>query len=981
MKSFALAIVLFFTFFYSLAQEKTWDATYKIADSLMKKRNFKSAIPIYEEALNLAEKEFGKENEKYLMTRNIIGRCVSFEWKKEKSAPFLEENIILCKNFGVKTAVYGQALHNAGTFYMPSVKGNNKDLAKKYLSEAVELRKIILGDKHPDYATSLNNLALLYKEMSSYEAALPLDKEALAIRKEVLGDKHPDYASSLNNLANLYNMMGNYATALPLYKEALKIRKEVLGDKHIDYSYSLNNLALLYFYMGNYSAALPLNKEALAVVKEILGVKHPDYAYSLNNLADLYKNMGNYAAALPLHKEALTIRKEVFGNNHLNYAQSLNNLAIIYNNMGNFTAALLLYKEALAVNKEVLSKKHPYYAASLNNLASLYKDMGNYDAALPLFNEALAIQIEILGEKHPYYVTSLNNLANYNWLTNHKDKSFEERIFIKTWAIEQINLQFPTLSEQQKESFFNQKLKIFLNAYHAFSIEMPEVNTKDFCNTQLATKGILMQSALKMKSRILNSKDSTLINLYWTWTEQKNAIIKANEMSSNVRKEKGINLDSLLEQNEKIEQQLSKKSEAFKSLADKKQINWLDIKKKLNKGEAAIELIRINKFGVNKVVTDTSDMQKAPHFPQYPLYDLTDTVYYAALIIKKSSKQPEIVLLKNGSDLEQKFANYQKNMIVYKREDALSYNEFWKPIAANLSGISKVYLSPDGVYNQVSLNTLYNPTTKKYLLEELDLHLVTNTKDILAFGKKENKTLRAELLGYPIYDLANLNKNTNKTRGSEEDSLRAFTSFSQVALLPGTKIEVEDISKALTKNNFKVETLLAESATEENIKKVHNPKILHLSTHGFFIDSKEKNDKINPMLRSGLLLTGVTDYARMEEKPDTEDGVLTALEAANLDLDETDLVVLSACETGLGDVKAGEGVYGLQRAFKVAGAKTLVMSMWKVDDAVTQKLMSAFYQKYATTNNARLAFKEAQAEIKLAYPEPYYWGAFIMVGE
>jgi CHAT domain-containing protein len=178
-----------------------------------------------------------------------------------------------------------------------------------------------------------------------------------------------------------------------------------------------------------------------------------------------------------------------------------------------------------------------------------------------------------------------------------------------------------------------------------------------------------------------------------------------------------------------------------------------------------------------------------------------------------------------------------------------------------------------------------------------------------------------------------------------------------------------------------LEVLTEKIATEENIKKVHNPKILHLSTHGFFIDSNEKNEKINPMLRSGLLLTGVSDYTRAEIKPDTEDGILTALEAANLDLDETDLVVLSACETGLGDVKAGEGVYGLQRAFKVAGAKTIVMSMWKVDDEVTQKLMTIFYQKFSEYNNARKAFKEAQAEIKKQYPQPYYWGAFVMTGE
>jgi CHAT domain-containing protein len=507
---------------------------------------------------------------------------------------------------------------------------------------------------------------------------------------------------------------------------------------------------------------------------------------------------------------------------------------------------------------------------------------------------------------------------------------------------------------------------------------MLNIPSMELYDLQLTTKAMLMLSSQKMKSRILSSGDTALIQKYEVWNILKGQIIKADEMGEIVKQ---TTLDSLTQVCENLEKELSQKSQAFASLTDKKQVTWQNIQKALKKDEAAIEIVRIKKFGVQKIVADTSDVEKAPNFPKYSIYGLTDTVYYAALIVKKKSKQPEIVLLKNGNDLEKKFVNYQKNAILYKREDAISYNEFWKPIAEKLKGIKKVYFSPDGVYNQISLNTLQNPETKKYVLDEIELHLVTNTKDILTFGKAENKNFKAELLGYPIYDLQTENANESRKRELASDSTRAFNNFQKVSLLPGTKKEVEDISQILKTENYELEILLEKNATEENIKKVRNPKILHISTHGFFIDSKEKNEKINPMLRSGLLLTGVSDYTRAEIKPDTEDGVLTALEAANLDLDETDLVVLSACETGLGDVKAGEGVYGLQRAFKVAGAKTIVMSMWKVDDAVTQKLMTTFYQKFAEYNNARKAFKEAQLEIKKQYPEPFYWGAFVMTGE
>ncbi len=1049
----------------STLSAQTWKADLKEADSLMRKRDFKNATLLYEQILPLIENSSTKATDTYFNVRNNLGRCASVLWDKEKATAFLEENINLCKAESPKSAPYAQALHNIGTFYLPTFKGNNPVLSKSFLEEAAALRKEILGEKHVDYAASLNNLGILYERIGSYDKSMMNHKKCLQIRKEALGEKHPDYGQSLNNLAvmyyllgkysesealykesqkniaevfgtrhpdylraitnlaSLYSMIGSYSMAEALYKEGLSIKKEVLGEKHLDYLQTLANFADYCHLIGNYTLAESYYKECLKKLQDVLGKEHPDYAQLLNNIGNFYEDIGNLNASMILHTEALHIRKTSLGSKHPNYAQSVSNLANLHWKMGNFIEADALQREALSIRKETLGENHSEYLESLNNLAILHHQIGNFQAAEAFYKQGLSSQCELITQKnilyahfasnlanlyclrnnllpvdslfhesldvyknrlsdnHPQYISGLKNLSDFNWLKGNKILALEQTATAKQWGIRQIKTQFPHLSEFQKSTFFNETIKIYLDTYNSYAIEMPRIDTKALYDLQLSSKALLMHASQKMKNRILNSGDTALVKKYGEWNVLKEQIIKATEMSESTRQAKGIKLDSLTNASEDLEKELSKKSESFASLTDQKRTTWQDIQKTLKKGEAAIEIVRTNKYGLAKVVTDTSDVAKAPNFPQYPIYGLTDTAYYAVLIIKKSSKQPEIVLIKNGNELEEKFAVYQKNTIQFMQEDLISYDQFWLPIAQKLKGIKKVYFSPDGVYNQISLNTLQNPKTKKFVLDEIELHLVTNTKDILAFGKSENKTLKAELLGYPLYDLQTQNADAARMREVLADSTRAFANFQQVSLLPGTKKEVEDIFQILSQKKYSLEILTEQNATEENIKKVKNPKILHLSTHGFFIDSKEKNEKVNPMLRSGLLLTGVSDYTRAEVKPDTEDGILTALEAANLDLDETDLVVLSACETGLGDVKAGEGVYGLQRAFKVAGVKSIVMSMWKVDDAVTQKLMTTFYQKFAESNKARQAFKEAQAIIKKQHPEPYYWGAFVMVGE
>jgi tetratricopeptide (TPR) repeat protein len=296
--------------------------------------------------------------------------------------------------------------------------------------KALAIFKKLLGENHPDTATSLNNLAGLYESQGRYSKAEPLYKQALAIIKAQLGDNHPLTAKSLNNLAALYESQGRYSEAEALYKQALAIWQRQLGNNNPDTAASLNNLAGLYEFQGRYSEAEPLYKQALAIRKAQLGDNHPDTAASLNNLAALYESQGRYSEAEPLFKQALAIRKKQLGDNHPDTAKSLNNLAALYESQGRYSnraefssfqgenraefylfQAETLYKQALAIRKKQLGDNHPDTATSLNNLAAFYESQGRYSEAETLYKQALAIRKKQLGDNHPDTAKSLNNLA------------------------------------------------------------------------------------------------------------------------------------------------------------------------------------------------------------------------------------------------------------------------------------------------------------------------------------------------------------------------------------------------------------------------------------------------------------------------------------------------------------------------------------------------------------------------------------------
>ncbi|NEQ66590.1 MAG: tetratricopeptide repeat protein [Symploca sp. SIO2D2] len=287
------------------------------------------------------------------------------------------------------------------------------ELAEPWFEECKAVAETRLGNKHPDFATSLNNLASLYESQGRYSEAEPLYKEAIAIDKQSLPPNHPQLATNLNNLALLYKSQGRYSEAEPLYKDAITIKKQSLPPNHPDLAINFNNLALLYKSQGRYSEAEPLYQDAIAIIKESLPPNHPSLATNLNNLASLYESQGQYSEAEPLYIEAIAIVKQSLPPNHPYLASSLNNLAGLYKSQGRYSEAEPLYKDAIAIVKQSLPPNHPSLAINFNNLARLYESQGRYSEAEPLYLEALDILFHSLGSEHLNTVKGWNNFVYF----------------------------------------------------------------------------------------------------------------------------------------------------------------------------------------------------------------------------------------------------------------------------------------------------------------------------------------------------------------------------------------------------------------------------------------------------------------------------------------------------------------------------------------------------------------------------------------
>lgn len=823
----------------------------------------------------------------------------------------------------------------------------NYKLAEKLFSNA----KLMYEDEgltnDLGYIKTLANQGLLYSTMGRYTQAEGFTAEALDMRRSMFGDNNTGVAASLNNYAVVKYNQARYNEAERDFESALGIMRNNNLEGSMPYAILLNNRAILFQGIGRFPEAEGALQEAVSISEKLKNSKSTNHLKFLSNLALLYQQSGKYTEAEALY---LSMEKRL-GKNNPDYASMLNNQAALYLVMGKEEKVEELLKRSIAIYKSNFGEDNPAYAKAVSDLGNFYRYKERYEEADTHLERALVIRENTLGKSHPLYVQSQEDIAILSWKRKSWSKAFMMYRDVMDKSLDFIDKYFPPMSEAEKTKYWDvlsPRFQRFYNFGLEATLENPAI-VQDLYDYHIATKALLLNSTNKVKQAIFSSNDPLLIRDYVTWLDQKETLARLYAYSKEELKTQKINLDSMVRAANAMEKSLSERSEDFSSGFGAKKITFRDIRSLLTDTEAVVEIIRIQTFN----------------------HRFEDDAKYVAMVLTKQDDIPRLVVLPNGKHLETRYAKYYRTMIQQRSQDDYSFDQYWAQIEAELKGKKQIYVSPDGVYNQINLNTLKKPDGD-FVINRFDLTILGNSKDLVSLKSKKAVARKKEatLVGFPDY-------------GGPE-----------LSALPGTKVEIDGVSKILKGSGYQVKQFMAKDATEANLKSVKGPSLMHIATHGYFLQDVEstgyafgvsiENANNNPLLRSGLMLAGASatiSGKRMPNLESNDNGILTAYEAMNLNLEGTDLVILSACETGLGDIKAGEGVYGLQRAFLVAGADALIMSLWKVDDAATQQLMTAFYSNWVKLGNKQKAFKQAQLQLLAKHKDPFLWGAFVMMGQ
>lgn len=808
------------------------------------------------------------------------------------------------------------------------------------------------------YAQTVFKLGALYTELGEFQSADQIFQEYISDLESTADQNPTKLAQAYQSLGNQRYLMRNFKDADEYFGRAEKIlvSNELTAGR--EFASLLNSRGALYEALANYDAAEENYLSALHLVADASGTQGLQIALASNLANVLLTTRPNSDSVEVMLNQAIEWQQDYTGRKHPAFSNLLGKRAQYYRINQSYELAEKDYLEAIATLEYTVGKSHPEYLNLNSNLGLLYDETDRNEQALELMSQSKAQYESLYTEDHPGYLLTLNNLANLYTKMERFEEAEALLLKLADLQVKQIELSFSYLSENEKEKFMDEKRK-FLDNFKRYIIARgnqdigslsPEVLTKWY-DLELATKGMLLNSTKRVRDQIFQSGNAELIELFSEWTLVRKQIADMKSITAAQANESDALIDSLSSQIVRIEKVLTRKSEEFSSSFASQSVTFSEIRNALPEASAAVELVKV---------------------------ELDSGSVYASLIILKNKDYPQLVFLGDGEKLEEEGYKVYKNSVRYQIQDMKSFNTFWRPVHSLLQQyeLTQIFYAPDGVYHRINLGTLYNPDAKEYLLEEYQIVQLSSTKELhnkRAFEEHAADEFDFLLVGRPSYSSA----------GQVETSQMNTRSFSigHISDLPGTEEEVSTIADLLTKKSVSYELWLHDQSSESRLKENLNHQVVHIATHGFFLDESNTNSsgpQLDPMLYSGLLFAGVSD--RDVKAKTGQDGILTAYEIMNLNLSKNKMVILSACETGLGEISAGEGIYGLQRAFFVAGTETIIMSLWKVNDAATKDLMINFYKGYLKSGNKREAFADAQKKLMKQYKEPIYWGAFVMLG-
>jgi len=892
--------------------------------------------------------------------------------------------------------------------------------ARALYERALAIQERASATDDPAVTRTLHNLALLHYRAGDYATAEAQFERTLAMKERIFGREHPDVAWTLDSLAIVLKETGDYPRARALYERALAIRETVLGPDHLQVGYVLNNLGILLYTTGDHAESASCFERALVIEEKVLGPEHSDVATIHQNLGDVYRLAGDVGRARTQYEQALAVRMKTIGPNRPAVAESLNALASVLSETGERDRARSLYGQALEAWRASLGEDHPEFTLGLRGLALLHMIEGDLAGARPLLEQALRTQQKALGPDHPSVAESLGSLGEVLARTGDVERALEYALRAEEIGRNQLKLTTRTLSDREalryasvRPSGLNITLVLAGNG-------LGSVARKSVWDALIRSRALVLEEMVFRRQLGSHAGDPDFARLQvdLVRVSRRLANLTTRGPGSEPPETYRSRVAVARREKERAERALAAKSAHFERERARDRIGFKEVAASLPSTSALVAFARCQGLADNGAS-------------------------YLAFVLRGKQDEPAIVPLGSAAEIDSLILRWaeetgrgplvagrsldQADTFMRSAGTALR-RRIWDPLLRRLGTASRIFVVHDGTLHLVTFAAL--PVgTKEYLIESGPIiHYLSSERDIVAFStpRKHGEGLLA--LGGPAFDEAALQALPDHGAGGRRrlgDGAAPSSSTFRGARpgcpdfrsihfmdLPASAREVDEIVslwRGPTGEGASVAKLTGPHASEAAFKaEAPGRRVLHVATHGFFLGGRcraplrpergigglapEATERPaistaeSPLLLSGLALAGAN--RRQVAGLDEEDGILTAEEMSAMDLNGVDWAVLSACDTGVGELASGEGVLGLRRSLEVAGVATVIMSLWSVDDEAALEWMRALYQgRLVRGLSTSEAVRTASLNVLRRRREtggtthPFYWAGFVAAGD